>query len=847
MGPACQLQGPQVTGLSRAGNILIGGTFPLHVYRVYPETSFKAKPSPIACQAFSLQNYQRMQALVFAVEEVNRDPDLLPNITLGFLVYDSCVTLQLALQGTLWTLTGRETPVPNFSCRGAAQLAGLIGDSGSTRSILMAQLLGLYKYPQISYFSTSPFLSDRIQFPSFFRTVPSDDFQSRGLAQLVMHFGWTWLGLLAQDNDYGQQGVQILQQEIIKAGACIAFSENILSSLPNKNAVHIVQVIKKSLAKAIVVFSSDSDLVPIMDEVVKQNVMGKIWIASEAWSTSALLSQQKYAGILWGTIGFAIHHEEMSGFKEFLISTHPTKMPEDSFLREFWEQTFDCKWPRQKALLGSHDNRTKLCTGAENLESLQNIYTDVTNLRVTYNVYSAVNAIAHALHGLSSCQQRRRGPFLWDTCADVGGFQPWQLLYYVKNVHFRNRAGAEVFFDESGNPPAQYDVVNWQWSADGSIRHVKVGSYDSSTPARHSLIVNFSSIQWALGNKQIPLSVCSPSCLSGYRKAAREGEPICCFHCVPCSPGEVSNKTDSAECSRCSWDHWPNAKQDQCVPRTIEFLTYEEPLGATMAATSITFSLIPVASLGLFSHYRNTPVVKANNRSLSYLLLLALSLCFLCSLAFIGYPSPEKCLLRQAAFGISFSLCISCVLAKTITVVIAFNATKPNSAFRRWVGPQLSYVVISACTLFQVLMCVSWLLFSPPFSEFNTHTQPGKTIIECNEGSSIAFWCMLGYLGLLATISFIVAFLARKLPDSFNEAKFITFSMLAFLSVWLSFIPAYLSTHGKYMVAMEIFAILSSSFALLSCIFFPKCYIILVRPEMNTREFLMGRGTALSH
>eukprot|EP00079_Xenopus_tropicalis_P023397 XP_012815772.1 PREDICTED: vomeronasal type-2 receptor 26-like [Xenopus tropicalis] len=267
-----------------------------------------------------------------------------------------------------------------------------------------------------------------------------------------------------------------------------------------------------------------------------------------------------------------------------------------------------------------------------------------------------------------------------------------------------------------------------------------------------------------------------------------------------------------------------------------EFLSYESPLGTSLAAIAILSSMGPLLILGVFKSYKQTPIVRANNYSLSCLLLLSLFLCFLCSLGFIGYPQPEKCLLRQVAFGMVFALCISCVLAKTITVVIAFNATKPGSRLRKWTGVKTSSVLIGFCVFIQLFVCVIWLIFFPPVPEHDTDTKPGVIIVNCNEGSPTAFWCMLGYLGLLASISFIVAFLARRLPDSFNEAKLITFSMLAFLSVWVSFIPAYLSARGMYTVAMEVFAILSSSWAVVGCIFVPKFFIVLFRPNMNSRE-----------
>ncbi|NP_001093042.1 vomeronasal 2 receptor 621 [Monodelphis domestica] len=776
-----------------------------------------------------LKHYQHFLTVQFAVDEINKDPHLLPNISLGYQLLNNFHESRLAVENSLMWLSGKGPTIPNYSCDRQHKSMVVIGGMSSTLSMAMATLLGLYKVPQLSYGSFDLLLSDEVLYPYVYQLGSRESTLHLAAVQLMLHFGWTWMGLVISDDLTGEQFSKHLKEEMAWNGICLAFTERVSDKFKHEgDPIKFLSRILGSSSNVIFIYGNTDSLKSFSELLFAFPFYGKLLVISASWDYSADSTGEMMSNF-HGILKFSQFKREIPGFTDFLKSVHPQANPEDIFLKSYWQTVFHCLLSEIKNL-----NITSWqCDENLYFEDVPTIYFDKTIMELSSNIYNGVYLLAHALHQILQTEIKDLSELL------AYPVLSWKLLHFLKCVNPVSGIKDELCGDGPSMTAETYDILNFR-SFPGKIwSEVKVGEV---IPQEKVLSINEEDIDWPEGFPQIPTSICSVACGPGFRKQFRKGQPICCFDCTLCPDGKISNKTDAEQCMQCPEDQYPSKEKDRCLPRTVTYLAYEETLGMILASSAFCFSILTTFVLGVFVMHRDTPIVKANNRSLSYILLISLTLCFLSSLLFIGRPTPAICILRQTTFAIVFTVAIASILAKTITVVLAFRATKPGSQLRRWLRPAVSHALIFICTLIQMCLCGIWLGTYPPFLEMDKHSEVSFIVIQCNEGSLVTFYCVLGYMGFLALVSFTLAFLARNLPDTFNEAKYLTFSMLVFCSVWIAFLPAYQSTKGKAMVALEIFSIVVSSAGILICIFAPKCYVILLRADRNTLQILRNKA-----
>ncbi|KFO24460.1 G-protein coupled receptor family C group 6 member A [Fukomys damarensis] len=816
------------------GHVMIGGLFPIHEKMMFSE-DHPRRPQIQKCIGFEISVFLQTLAMIHSIEMVNNST-LLSGIKLGYEIYDTCTEVTAAMAATLRLLSTLSSSRDSleFQCDYSTyipRVKAVIGAGYSEITMAVSRTLNLQLMPQVSYESTAEILSDKIRFPSFLRTVPSDFHQTKAMAQLIQKSGWNWIGVITTDDDYGRLALDTFAVQAAANKVCIAFKEVLPAFLSDKTIeVRINQTLEKIIAEAqvkvIVVFLRKFHVFNLFNKAIERNI-NKMWIASDNWSTATKIITIPNVKKIGKVVGFAFRRGNMSSFHSFLQTLHMYPNDNNKILHEYAMLSSACEQVKDSDLSQcisnhSHEMLTyKIHQAvARNLLMRNDFLWHYAEPGLIHSVQLAVFALAYAIRDL--CQAR--------DCQNPNAFQPWELLGVLKNVTFSD--GRNSFhFDAHGDLNTGYDVVLWK-EANGQMTVTKMAEYDLQDDV---FVLTSEETEKEFRKLKQILSKCSKECSPGQMKKTTKSQHTCCYDCVSCPENHFSNQTDMDHCLLCSNEtHWAPERSTRCLEKEIEFLNW----GDALAVLLVAFSLLGIAfvlAIGIiFTRNLNTPVVKSSGGLLlCYVILLCHFLNFISTGFFIGEPHDFTCKTRQMLFGVSFTLCVSCILMKSLKILLAFSFDpKLQNSLKCLYRP---IPIIITCTGVQVLICTLWLTFAAPVVGENV-SLPRVIILECHEGSALAFGTMLGYIAILAFICFVFAFKGRKLPENYNEAKFITFGMLIYFIAWVTFIPVYTTTFGKYLPAVEIIVILISNYGILCCTFFPKCYVILCKQETNTKS-----------
>uniref|UniRef100_A0A8C4WYF7 G-protein coupled receptors family 3 profile domain-containing protein n=1 Tax=Eptatretus burgeri TaxID=7764 RepID=A0A8C4WYF7_EPTBU len=391
--------------------------------------------------------------------------------------------------------------------------------------------------------------------------------------------------------------------------------------------------------------------------------------------------------------------------------------------------------------------------------------------------------------------------------------------------------GETMHFDENGDPPALYELVNWQ-NTNGKIEFKIVGRYDSTASQNEKFQLNEKDIIWSQGKMEVPISVCSDPCIPGTRRVPRKAEPFCCFDCIACKDGEYSNTTD---CYRCPDYFWSSIYRNVCTAMPEEYLAFADPLAIALLAVALFGFVLMLAVIAIMIWFHELSRSKNDSIMPLVVLMATVAFSFASTLSFLGKPVDITCRAQRALIFFLLTLSISCLLTKIVGLI----AKGLVGIRRKWWGgtipPFLNslpwlrkpLVVWSLCLCIQVALCsiVEFLGKSKPVQ--NLGALVGTIIWECTRTSSFWLTLPLIFLGFLAGSTFYLAYVSGRVSTIGPEPKFMSYNILFCFIVFIAFIPAYGSTQGRFAVATEIFAINAVAYSFIGCIFFPKCYNII--------------------
>uniref|UniRef100_A0A3B4DAM5 Metabotropic glutamate receptor 5 n=1 Tax=Pygocentrus nattereri TaxID=42514 RepID=A0A3B4DAM5_PYGNA len=807
------------------GDIIIGALFSVH-HQPQADKVHERK-----CGAIREQyGIQRVEAMMLTLDRINGDPNILPNITLGCEIRDSCWHSAVALEqsiefirDSLVTADDGDEPGGGATARcadpgatpmkGKKPIVGLIGPGSSSVAIQVQNLLQLFNIPQIAYSATSMDLSDKSLYKYFMRVVPSDAQQARAMVDIVKRYNWTYVSAIHTEGNYGESGMAAFKEMAAKEGICIAHSDKIWSNAGEQNFDRLLMKLRSHLPKARVVacFCEGMTVRGILMAMRRQNLVGEfLLVGSDGWADRYDVTDG-YVREAAGGITIKLQSADVKWFDDYYLKLRPDNNLRNPWFPEFWQHRFHCR------LKGHPQENPKYNRTCER-DSLRQQYAQDTKMGFVIN---AIYSMAFGLHKMQRILCRG-AVGLCDAMRPIDGAK---LLDFLMKTNFTGVSGENIQFDENGDSPGSYVIMNFKKMGKDYYDYTNVGSWDNS-----GLQIDDDEI-WS-SKEAIIKSVCSDPCDKGQIKVIRKGEVSCCWTCTPCKENEFV--FDEYTCRACELGSWPTYDLTGCDPIPVQYLRWGDP----EPIAAVVFSCLGLMSTffvtAVFVVYRDTPVVKSSSRELCYIILAGICLGYLCTFCLIAKPHVVHCYLQRLGVGLSPAMSYSALVTKTnrIARILAGSKKKICTKKPRFMSACAQLAISFILILLQLSIIVALFVLEPPDVIFDYPSIREVNLI-CNT-TNLGVVAPLGYNGLLIMSCTFYAFKTRNVPANFNEAKYIAFTMYTTCIIWLAFVPIYFGSN--YKIVTMCFSVSLSATVALGCMFVPKVYIILAKPERNVRS-----------
>ncbi|XP_036449845.1 metabotropic glutamate receptor 1b isoform X1 [Colossoma macropomum] len=806
------------------GDIIIGALFSVH-HQPSAENVAERTCGEIREQ----YGIQRVEAMFHTLDRINSDPNLLPNITLGCEIRDSCWHSSVALEqsiefirdslisirderdGSKWCIDGTPSSQPPATKK---PIAGVIGPGSSSVAIQVQNLLQLFNIPQIAYSATSIDLSDKTLYKYFLRVVPSDTLQARAILDIVKRYNWTYVSAVHTEGNYGESGMEAFKELASQEGLCIAHSDKIYSNAGEKHFDRLLRKLRERLPKArvVVCFCEGMTVRGLLMAMRRLGVAGEfLLIGSDGWADRDEVVEG-YEQEAVGGITVKLQTEEVTSFDDYFLKLRLNTNTRNPWFAEFWQHRFQCRIPGHSQ---ENMNYKKNCTG---YESLEDNYVQDSKMGFVIN---AIYAMAHGLHDM----HQHLCPGYVGLCEAMDPIDGSKLLDFLLKTSFAGVSGEDVWFDENGDSPGRYDIMNLQYVESGVYDYINVGSW-------HEGVLSIDDYMIQMNRSEMVRSVCSEPCSKGEIKVIRKGEVSCCWICTACKDNEYVQ--DEFTCKACELGWWPDEELHGCEPIPLRYLEWSHAESIVAVVFSCLGILVTSFVTFVFILYRDTPVVKSSSRELCYIILAGIFLGYICPFTLIARPTIASCYLQRLLVGLSASMCYSALVTKTNRIARILAGSKKKICTRKprfmsaWAQVVIAFILISV----QLTLEITLIILEPP-EPIKSYPSIREVFLICNT-SNMGMVAPLGYNGLLILSCTYYAFKTRNVPANFNEAKYIAFTMYTTCIIWLAFVPIYFGSN--YKIITTSFSVSLSVTVALGCMFTPKMYIIIAKPERNVRS-----------